>query len=294
MKTNNQMNGGGKLRPEYAQAWADYFVRYVQEYHKQGVDIWGLTVQNEPAASQSWDSCEYTAQEETDFVRDHLGPTLAKAGMTNIKLMVWDHNRDIMMERLAVPYSDPEAGKYIWGAGIHWYSAESFNNMTLIHDAWPDKAILFTEGCQEGRPKDGDWRPGERYGHNILNDLNHWAVGWTDWNMVLDQTGGPNHSGNLCNAPILADTTNDKVMIQPSYYYMGHFSKFIKPGAKRVLCWLLQDKIEAAAFQNPDKSDVIVVLNRDDQPQHFLLATLKANAPQIIPPHSIATYVVTQ
>jgi glucosylceramidase len=90
MKTNGQMNFGGQLKPEYRDAWARYYVRYIRAYEKEGIPIWGLTVQNEPEATQTWDSCRYTAEEERDFVRDHLGPVLAREGLSDLRVLIWD------------------------------------------------------------------------------------------------------------------------------------------------------------------------------------------------------------
>ena len=141
MKTNNDMLHGGKLRPEYNQTWANYFVRFVQEFEKAGVPIWGLTVQNEPMAVQPWESCIFTAAEERDFVKHHLGPALEQAGLSRVKLMIWDHNRGLMYQRAKAVYDDPEAAKYVWGTGFHWYVGDHFENVRLVHDAWPDKAL---------------------------------------------------------------------------------------------------------------------------------------------------------
>ena len=291
MKSNGQSNGGGKLKPEFRQAWADYYVRYIREYIKEGVPMWGLTVQNEPAAVQVWDSCVYTAEEERDFVRDYLGPTIEKAGLSQIKIIIWDHNRDLLIERVRVAYDDPQASKYIWGAGFHWYGPEKFDNLQLAHDAWPDKKLLFTEGCQEGGPHIGSWDLGERYAHDIIHDLNRWTVGWIDWNMVLDENGGPNHANNLCSAPIIADTINDHLIFQSSYYYLGHFSRFIRPGAARILCASTRDDLEVTAFRNPDASVAIVVLNRTDEERKFFLRLADRVGISSISAHSISTYV---
>ncbi|NUM79016.1 hypothetical protein HUU40_32065, partial [candidate division KSB1 bacterium] len=141
MKTNNNMLQGGNLRPEYSPTWADYFVRFVQEFEKAGVPIWGLTVQNEPMAVQTWESCIFTAAEERDFVKYHLGPALERAGLSRLKLMIWDHNRGIMYQRAKVVYDDPVASKYVWGAGFHWYVGDHFDNVRLVHDAYPDKEL---------------------------------------------------------------------------------------------------------------------------------------------------------
>jgi glucosylceramidase len=290
MKTNGQMNFGGKLRPEYRQAWADYVCRYIREYEREGIRIWGITVQNEPAATQAWDSCIYTAEEERDFVRDYLGPTLARGGLADIRILIWDHNRDLMFDRAKVVLDDPTAAQYVWGTGFHWYEGEKFDNVQWVHDAYPDKHLLFTEGTQEGGPHLGEWRVGERYAHAMINDLNRWAVGWLDWNLVLDETGGPNHVGNFCSAPILADTRTGQLHYQSSYGYIGHIARYVRPGARRILCATTRQALEAAAFVNPDGQVVVVVLNRTDEAIPFALKFAGAAAPAESPAHSILTY----
>lgn len=292
MKTTGMMNQGGKLKPEYRQAWAECFVRYIHEYEKEGIAIWGVTVQNEPASAQTWDSCLYTAEEERDFVRDYLGPTLERAGLGHVKIIIWDHNRDQLVRRASVAYSDPKAAAYIWGTGFHWYCDDKFDNLQLHHDAWPDKQLLFTEGCQEGGPHHGSWALGERYARSMINDFNRWTVGWVDWNLILDETGGPNHVGNLCSAPILADTRTDTVYFQSSYYYIGHFARFVRPGARRILCSTTKDDLEATAFINPDDSIATVFMNRTDKEKLFTLNCNQAEAESTLPPHSISTYLI--
>lgn len=294
MKTTGMMNQGGKLKPECRQAWADCFVRYIQEYEKEGVPIWGLTVQNEPASSQKWDSCLYTAEEERDFVRDYLGPTLHKAGLRHVKIIIWDHNRDQLVRRASVAYADTKASSYIWGSGFHWYCGDHFENVQLHHDAWPEKHLLFTEGCQEHGPHLGSWDVGERYARSMINDFNRWTVGWVDWNMVLDHTGGPNHVNNLCSAPILANTETDELHFQSSYYYIGHFARFVRPGARRILCSTTQDDIEATAFLNPDQSLAIVVMNRTVEERPFTINWKQAETVSVLPPRSISTYFIDE
>ena len=294
MKTNGEMNNGGRLRPECRAAWAQCYVRFIRAYAAEGVPVWGVSVQNEPAAQQRWDSCLYTAEEERDFVRDHLGPALHGAGQGDVKIVVWDHNRDVMVERASVMYSDAEAAKYVWGTGFHWYGQDHFDHLQLVHDAWPDKHLLFTEGCQEGGPHIGaheSWDVGERYARSIINDLNRWTVGWIDWNLLLDERGGPNHVGNFCSAPILADTASGALMHQSAYWTIGHFARFIQPGARRLLCASALQDVEATAFANPDLSTVVVATNRQDQAQHLALRMADAAWSVLLPPRSITTFV---
>lgn len=293
MKTNGQMNQGGELRPECRDVWARYYVKYLESYVQEGVPIWALTVQNEPAASQRWDSCVYSPEQERDFVRDHLGPTLHAAGFADVKLLVWDHNRDQLFERVKVIYDDPAAARYVWGAGFHWYVTDAFDNVLRTAEAWPDKKLLFTEGCQERGPHLGEWPLGERYARSIIKDLNHGAVGWIDWNLLLDFQGGPNHVGNFCSAPIMADAATDQLLYQSSYYYLGHFSRFIRPGARRLVVASERDELEVLATRNPDGRIAIVIMNRTEEalPATVRLGDTVIAAPA--PARSIQTLLVT-
>ena len=290
MKTSGEMNHGGKLKPEYRDAWAHYYCRYIREYEKAGIPIWGLSVQNEPLAIQTWDSCIYTGEEERDFVRDHLGPTLEREGLADVNLIIWDHNRDLLYERAKAVLDDPEAARYVWGTGFHWYVADCFDNVQRVHDAYPDKHLLFTEGCQEGGPHLGEWAVGERYARSMVNDLNRWTVGWVDWNLVLDEIGGPNHVGNYCSAPIIADTRTGEVFYQSSYDYIGHFSRYIRPGAQRIIAAATCDELETTAFLNSDGQIAVVVLNRTEKDLPFAIKFGQQVAVTDSPAHSIQTY----
>jgi glucosylceramidase len=162
-----------------------------------------------------------------------------------------------------------------------------------VHDAWPDKQLLFTEGCQEGGPHHGAWDLGERYARSLINDLNRWTVGWIDWNLLLDHSGGPNHVGNLCSAPMRATEDGTAVSLQSSYYYLGHFARFAKPGARRVLCAATREDLECTAFVNLDGSVVAVVLNRTDADICFNLRLADGVTTQTqLPANAIGTYVV--
>ncbi len=294
MKTNGDMLHGGKLEPRYRDAWARYFVRFVEEYEKEGVPIWGLTVQNEPMATQTWESLVFTGEEERDFVRDHLGPALEKAGLARLKLMIWDHNRGIMYQRAKAVFDDPRAARYVWGTGFHWYVGDHFANVRAVHDAWPDKGLLFTEGTPASYdPADPakvlDWKWGETYGLSLVNDLNNWAAGWTDWNVLLDEQGGPNHVGNFCLAPVHGDTRTGVLTFAPSYYYIGHFSRFIRPGARRVIATSNDDALLCTAFVHPDGAVVTIVLNRGEKDMDFGVWVDGRIARTKSPAHSIVT-----
>lgn len=291
MKDTKNMLQGGKLLPEFYQSWANYYVKFINSYVKEGIPMWGLTVQNEPMAKQKWESCIYTAEEERDFVKNYLGPTLQKAGLGDLKLTVWDHNRDLMSQRASMILDDPEASKYIWGLGFHWYeswsgSKEMYENVGKVHEMYPNKNLIFTEGCVEkfDSNKLQLWANGERYGESMIHDFNNGTVGWTDWNILLDENGGPNHVGNFCFSPIHGDTKKGTLIYTPSYYFIGHFSKFIGAKAKRISSVSSRSTLQTTSFLNQDGKVVTVVMNKTDQKLTYNLCTgTKATEVSILP-----------
>jgi glucosylceramidase len=299
MKDNNSLVQGGKLKPEFYQSWANYYVKFIRAYESKGMPVWGLSVQNEPMAKQRWESCIYTAEEERDFIKNYLGPTLQKSGLGDRKLIAWDHNRDLIYQRASVILNDPQAAKYVWGIGFHWYETWTggnmqFDNLRQVAQAFPGKNLVFTEGCQEKFNLDSvyNWSLGEKYGYSMINDFNNGTVAWTDWNVLLDEKGGPNHVGNFCFAPVHADTRTGKLIYTNAYYYIGHFSKFIKPGAKRIGASTNRTQLQTTAFANPDGSIVVVVMNNMDKklPYHLWMKGQVASVESL--PHSITTLII--
>lgn len=272
MKDNKNMLKGGKLLPEFMDAWAAYYTKFIKAYEADGMPIWGITIQNEPMAVQRWESCIYTAEEERDFLKNHLGPIMEREGLGDKKIVVWDHNRDLINHRANTIFEDPEASKYAWGIGFHWYETWAggkpmFTNLGNINESFPTKNLLFTEGCQEGFRDDRYqyWPHAERYGRSMINDFNQGTVGWTDWNILLNEKGGPNHVSNLCFAPIHGDTKKGELIFTPTYYYIGHFSKFIRPGAKRISTVSSRSHLLSTSFLNEAGSLVTVVMNQSDE-----------------------------
>lgn len=298
MKDNNSMLHGGKLIPTYYESWATYYTKFIKAYEKEGIPIWGISVQNEPMATQRWESCIYTATEERDFLKNYLGPIMQKQGLGDKKIIVWDHNRDLINQRAKVIFDDSVASKYAWGIGFHWYETWSggdpmFENVAMVHEAYPSKNLFFTEGCVEkfSAEKYYYWPNGERYGRSMINDFNNGTVGWTDWNILLDETGGPNHVGNFCFAPIHADSKTDELIYTPSYYYIGHFSKFIHPKAKRVSTVSSRSQLLSTSFVNEDGTMATVVMNQSDKAVIYYLCIGETRAKVNILPHSIQTLV---
>jgi O-glycosyl hydrolase/beta-glucanase (GH16 family) len=298
MKATGNMLQGGKLLPQYRSAWATYFTKFIQAYEREGIPIWGITVQNEPLATQTWESMIYTAEEERDFVRDYLGPTLHDAGLGDTRIIVWDHNRDLITHRANVILGDPDAAKYVWGVGFHWYETWAggepmFANVAEVKQAYPEINVLLTEATVEGfdPARYQHWPNAERYGNAIVNDLNAGAVGWLDWNILLDDTGGPNHVGNFCFAPIHADRGTGELIYTPTYYYLGHFARFLRPEAKRISAVSSRSVLQATSFLNPDDQLATVVLNLGDQEISYRLCVGDQEAVATIPPRAIQTLV---
>lgn len=297
MKTNNDVLHGGTLLPEYYQSWADFYIKFIQAYEKHGLPIWGITVQNEPMAVQKWESCVYTAEEERDFIKNYIGPTLLKNGMADKKLIAWDHNRDLVFQRSEVILNDPEAARYVWGIGYHWYETWTggpmqFDNVRKVHETFPGKNLIFTEGCAESFNKDriDHWSLGEVYGNSMIHDFNNGTVAWTDWNILLDENGGPNHAGNFCFAPVHS-IYGKELHYTNSYYYIGHFSKFIRPGAVRINASATRNALSATAFKNKDGNIAVVVMNSGENPMDYYLCYRGKSAKVKSLPHSISTLV---
>ena len=298
MKDNNDMLHGGKLKPAFYTSWATYYTKFIKAYQKEGIPIWGITIQNEPMAKQTWESCNYTAEEERDFLKNYLGPILQKEGLGDKKIIVWDHNRDMIYQRAQTYMNDAAAAKYIWGIGFHWYEPWSggqpmYENVKRVYEAYPDKKLFFTEGCAESfnAQRYYDWSLGEKYAGNMINDFNNGMVGFTDWNILLDETGGPNHVGNFCFAPVHGNTKTGELIYTNSYYYIGHFSKFIQPGAKRISSAASRSQLLTTAFKNPDGKVVVIVLNTSAKAANYFLWVNGKAAEATAPAHSIETLV---
>lgn len=273
MKTNGQKNGGGKLLPSYRDMWANYLCRYVSEYRKRSIPVFALSVQNEPNAVQKWDSCIYSPEEELAFLRDYLLPAYKATGLDNVALTVWDHNKERLYDRVAFLCADETARKAIGAVGYHWYSGDHFEAVDLVSRQFPDKLLIFTEGCIEYSrfSQDSALRHAQMYAHEIIGGLNAGMHAFLDWNLCLTMEGGPNHACNYCDAPIMADVDTGKLTYRLSYDYLGHFSRHIKPGARRIGFTRYTDELEGVAFQNPDGQLICVLLNRGPKPQECYL-----------------------
>uniref|UniRef100_A0A914VEJ8 Glucosylceramidase n=1 Tax=Plectus sambesii TaxID=2011161 RepID=A0A914VEJ8_9BILA len=277
MKTNGHMKGGGKLKGFpggiYDKTWAQYFVRFLEEYNKNGVNFWGLTAQNEPTTgadiNYGWQTMFFDAESERDFIKNSLGPALHNSSLgKNIALMTMDDQRFMLPGWADVVFDDDLANSYTAGIAIHWYedwlAPSSF--LADTHKSWPDKFMLATEACSGYMivhgPSLGAWTRADDYAHDIIVDLNNWVAGWTDWNIALDMKGGPNWVNNVVDAPIIIDSSKGEFYKEPMFYAMGHFSKFIRPNSVRIGLTMDSDSfLEGVAFSTPTSQRVYVIRN---------------------------------
>ncbi len=264
MKTNRDRTHGGRLEAKYRDFWAEYICRYIKEYESRGFTVSRITVQNEPEAVQSWDSCIYDDEEEKTFLRDFLYPALVKNDLARVKINIWDHNKERVYQR-AKAVIDKDTDKMVDGVAFHWYSGDHFESLSITHEAYPDKQLIFSEGCVEySRFSADQLKNAQMYAHDIIGNLNAGMTGSIDWNILLDAKGGPNHVGNYCDAPIMVDTEADSFEVKLSFDYIGHFSRYIRRGAKRIAFTKYTAELEMTAFRNTDNSIAIVMLNRQE------------------------------
>ncbi|EEY54378.1 glucosylceramidase, putative [Phytophthora infestans T30-4] len=232
------------LRDDMRAPWALYFSKFITAYKKYGINFWGVSPQNEPEFNAPWEACMYNPEYEAEFIGEFLGPVLER-DHPELTLMAFDHNRVSVSRWADVIYNHPTASKYVDGIAFHWYEdggdrymdgvdyPEHLNDTHFINQS---RFMLSSESssCPGVAVGEEAWFRGQRYGHNILSDLSNYAAGWIDWNLILDHTGGPNHKGNVCDAAIIVTESGDDYFVQPMYYFIQHFSKFIPPGSRRV------------------------------------------------------------
>ncbi|MCU0327769.1 MAG: hypothetical protein MUE53_02155 [Chitinophagales bacterium] len=304
MKDNNHWVGG-KLKLEHYPTFSLYFQKYLEAYQKEKIDIWGLTVINEPHGNgNNWESTLFSPKEMTDFVEFHLGPRLEKSAFNQVKILGYDQNRAGLKEWVDEMYRSENSRKYYAGTAVHWYEStyDYFPDaLDYAKSKQPEKFLIQTEACIDAEVphwQEDDWywqkeatdwgwdwaspedkhlhpkyAPVHRYATDIIGCLNHGVDGWIDWNMVLDKQGGPNWFKNWCIAPVIVDTASDEVYYTPLYFIMKHFSKFIRPEAHRI-GWTMNEKsdIMTTAIKNKDNSIVVVLFNPTTEDKNIEIA----------------------
>ena len=260
---------GGRLLPEYYDAWARYLARFVEEYRKEGLAIERITLQNEPWHPKVWETCGFTHEEERSFAlvaAKYLKPL-------GVRIYFWDHNRQEILRAAKTMYRDEAGRAAADGIAYHLYTGENFEEIRLFRQLYPDKDIFFSEGCafdEEVGIKTKNVIPfAEKYARELSRNLNAGASGFVDWNLALDEHCGPSNlrenRPKQCDAPIrtLSDGTFFKAL---SYYAIGHYSRFIRPGARRIGQSSYHEDLLTTAFLNPDGEVVAVLFNRAEKP----------------------------
>ncbi len=323
MKDNNKWVGG-KLLPKYYDTWALFFSKYLDAYKAEGIDIWGLTVENEPLGNgNNWESMHFSAEEMTRFVQNYLGPKLEADGKREVKILGYDQNRDHLKDWADVMYKNEASSKYFDGIAIHWYRSTHKvfpETLQYAHNKNPNKHLIQSEACIDSEipkwendawywsKKATDWgwdwaseenkhlhpkyAPVNRYARDIIGCLNNGVDGWVDWNMVLDTQGGPNWFQNWCVAPVIVDPEKDAVYFTPLYYTLSHFSKYIRPNAVRIGFKNSDDSLQVTAAQNLDNSITVIIFNEEEKAKKFKLSLGEKSIDIHINEQAIQTVVI--
>ncbi|KAL6448955.1 hypothetical protein ACFW04_000590 [Cataglyphis niger] len=303
MKTKNSWSHDGKLRPEYRQLWADYFVKYFEAYRNNSLEFWGLSPQNEPVnyiyinPSLNFNAMAWTPEEERDWIIEYLSPTLKKKGFEHIKIFIMEENRLIIPDWPKKVFEDKRARDIVSGIALHFYFDNVIgpHNLNGIKQLFPEKSIIYTEACagvfEDQKVILGSWRRGEIYAKSIIENMSNWVSAWIDWNIALDMTGGPNWINNFVDSPIIVNSIADEFYKQPMFYVLGHFSKYVPPNSVRIGTTMENMiGIENIAFSTPDGGVVLIILNLNEQKKTILIEDPKKGATKIkVPPRSINT-----
>lgn len=266
MKTNGDRKEGGRLKPQYRQMWAEYICRYIREFRDRGYHVQRISIQNEPKAKQKWDSCLFSAEEEKVFLRDYLYPAMLANGYEDIEIFIWDHNKERIYERVR-DVVDGSTNHIVTGAAFHWYSGDHFEAMNLVRRHYPDVKMIMSESCLEYRLFDEKNIDNitNKLCHEIIGDLNHGMCAFYDWNLLLDEKGGPNHVGNYCHAPFLYNTKTGELMAQRTQKQYYHFAHNIVPGSVRIAVTKYTEQIDVTAYRTPENKIVVILLNKSDE-----------------------------
>lgn len=299
MKTNGKRINGGKLKPEYRSQWAEHFAKFIKAYTAEGFPTEFVTIQNEPEAVQTWESCIWTGEEEGEFAAKYLRPILDSNGLGKVKILFWDHNRVRLLDRAKATLGVQGALSALSGIAFHWYEGDAFSQLRAFHEMYPDMLIMQSEFCtgpNKGRTTMpyGVWNDLELFGHEIIGDLNHFTNIIMDFNPFLNTKAGPFHNRTIGGIPnIVVNDRSDSFSPQPNYFAMAHFSRYIRPGAQIILssCSEEGSGIEVTAAINTDGSVVCVILNRSNQNRatSLTLSGKKIKDRILLPAHSLTT-----
>ena len=286
MKTNNSLKGGS-LKPEYYQAFADYFVNYIKAYQAEGITVDAITLQNEPENPKNNPSMVMTAKEQAEFVKTNLGPAFQKEGIKT-KIIVFDHNCDHPEYPITV-LEDSAAAKFIDGSAFHLYLGE-IEAMSKVRNAHPDKNIYFTE--QWTSPDgtfDGDLKWHVK--NLIIGATRNWSRNVLEWNLAADSQFDPHTDDGgctKCQGALTIDSATIKRNV--SYYIIAHASRFVPDGSIRIESNLV-NHLPSTAFLTPQGKKVLIVLNENNRTEKFNIRIHQRTAVATLPAGAVATYI---
>jgi glucosylceramidase len=284
MKTNNNFVGGS-MDVAYYEAYANYFVKYIQGMAAEGIKIDAITMQNEPLNPYNNPSMTMSSTQQANFLKNHLGPAFANAGIT-AKIILYDHNCDMTSYPLSV-LADPGARAYADGSAFHLYGG-NITAMSEVHDAWPDKNIYFTEQYTSSTGEFGgdlDWHTKNL----IIGATRNWSRNVLEWNLANDASIGPHTMGG-CTTCLGALTISTSITRNASYYIIAHASKFVRPGSVRINS-NIAGNLQNVAFQRPDGKKVLIVLNDSGESQTFNIRYKDKIVTTALGGGSVATFV---
>ncbi|HZK95489.1 MAG TPA: glycoside hydrolase family 30 beta sandwich domain-containing protein [Prolixibacteraceae bacterium] len=285
MKTNNNSKGGS-LKPEYFDAYATYFVKYIQGMKAEGITIDAITIQNEPLHPGNNPSMYMTAEDQALFIKRSLGPTFKAANITT-KIIVYDHNADRPDYPLTI-LKDPEASKYVDGSAFHLYGG-TIDALTPVHDAFPEKNLYFTEqwvGAPGNLAVDLAWHVRTL----IIGGTRNWCRTILEWNLAADPNNDPHTIGGCdqCLGTITID--RNKVTRNPAYYILAHAAKFVRPGSVRIDS-NLSLTLPNVAFKNPDGKKVLIVQNNSGAKKVFNISFNGKTGSTSLEKDAVGTYI---
>uniref|UniRef100_A0A336LVU1 Glucosylceramidase n=3 Tax=Culicoides sonorensis TaxID=179676 RepID=A0A336LVU1_CULSO len=277
MKTNDGWTGPSALRAVYYSTWADYHMKFLELMDKANISVWAISTGNEPMNGAVWwmvvkfMSLGWSPKEQGIWVAQHLGPKLKESKFKDVLLFAGDDQRYTFpwwFDQMQI--GDQNSMKFIDGFAVHWYW-DTFippkSTLDKTSKLFPEKLIINTESCLGDKPWEfhgpelGSWARAIPYITTIIQDLHHSVSGWFDWNLVLNEQGGPNYAHNYVEAPIVKNNTIDEIYKQPIFYVLGHFSKFILPESVRLHSSSSDINVEVLAFIRPDGLTSVILYN---------------------------------
>ena len=284
---DNKNTVGGSLLPKYYDVYADYLVKYIQEMEQLGIEIHALTPQNEPLHAGNNPSMHMTASQQTDFIKNSLGPAFRNAGIET-DIIIYDHNADNPGYPISI-LNDPQARQYIAGSAFHLYAGD-ISALSTVHDAYPNKDVYFTE---QYTASDGDFG-GDLKWHLknvIIGSMRNWSKTALEWNLANNSAFGPHTSGGCttCKGAVTV-TSSGTYTLNVGYYIIAHASKFVPPGSVRIAS-NIAGNLQNVAFRTPAGDKVLIVLNDGSNTETFNIEYSGELVTTSLSPGAVGTFV---